>query len=235
MSRSRLTVASIASGLLLVGLLAGCSTPAPEASPAPEPSSTPSETAVETPPVTAESLVMPSTLTPDELGVAYIEGHLSAWEMMGATTENSDAYYASGGDLAVIQTVAAENAELMISSTFVANWQEIPSLVTYVTNMQKSNETSLENWIKTASEPARNEEPYKRWIEANPVSTSQENADGTITLVTDATGYNNADKNRAKELDPTTLTMLVEPITFTATFQIVDGQYRISALEIVAR
>ncbi|WP_159879293.1 hypothetical protein [Plantibacter sp. T3] len=185
--------------------------------------------------MTAESLVMASTLTPEELAVAYVEGHLSQWAMMGATAENRTAYFESGGDFAVIQDIATENAALVASSTFIGNWKESPQLLEYVSNLQQLNGASLELWFKTSDDPNRNDEPYRTWIEVNSGTTAQQNPDGSTVLTTDATSYNNADKNRAKELNPNTLNFSAEPITYTTTFQTVDGQFRVSGIQVDGR
>lgn len=235
MSRGRVIAPLIASGALVIGLLTACAGPASTsgASSAPTPAASASVSAAG--PVTAESLAMPSTLTPDELGAAYIEDRLSVWAMMGATQETSDAYYEAGGDVAVIQDVAAKNIELMAGSVFVDNWREVPELATYVDNLRKINETSLELWIKTSGDPGRNEEPYRRWIEASTTSTTEPNGDGSFVLVTEATGHNNADKNRAAELDPAQLTFLLEPLTYRTTFVDAGGQFRVSMIQIAGR
>lgn len=196
---------------------------------------TPSESETPASPeaITVESLEISNTLTPEQLGTLFVEERLSAWDSMGTTEDTLEAYITSGGDVNVIDETAAKNAELMAEALLVPNWKDIPALAYFVDANTQANESSIELWMKT-SDTNRNEEPYKRWIESESVTSFTED-NGTLTITIDATSRNNVDKNRAGEIDPATLDHKNEPVTIVVAFQDIDGKYKMSSIDIMSR
>ncbi len=181
--------------------------------------------------VTVQSVQIPTGLTPDQIGEAFI-GRISDWDMAGATPENRDAWYAAGGTDAYALQIAAKNGAIYAEALFGKNWQSDPKISRYVlgngqpnSSAEASNADVIQLWFDTSTGMD------KRDLQA--FKTSYTVADGGITILSQTansvseritmTQTNNASYNRADQIASGTSALNDKQYDVYATFTAVDN------------
>ena len=179
--------------------------------------------------LTVASLEIPAGGTPEQLGTAFFQDRLSAWEMSGATPENQKAYFSSGGSVEFINSLADKNGNTFADALLVPGWRDDALLATWVGNLKKNNAGYLENWLLTyKSDIAGDTEAFK----ANTTVESTTVVPQTNMLKTIVTDHNNADKNRiGSKYDPRELGLNGQRVVFQYTLRTIDGKAKISTLQ----
>ncbi|MCU1580021.1 MAG: hypothetical protein JWP19_2225 [Rhodoglobus sp.] len=182
--------------------------------------------------LTPEDLVLPESLTPEQLGTAFVQDRLSTWEMAGAIPENENKWVTSD---TFLDETSNKNGDLIADAIMVPNWRDIPALATWVAGEKQSNAGSIDNFFKTFdSGQSADVEPYNRGITAGATSVvSQDNT--TLVIATEGTEFTNSDKNRIGTTlaGPNTASINGNKILVTTTFVVLNGTWRISAVSIV--
>ena len=215
-----------------VGLKAASNVPK-NTPPAPDPkptSQTPEANPTSKPEVlTVASLEVPAGGTPEQLGTAFFQDRLSAWEMSGATPENQKAYFSSGGSVEFINSLADKNGNTFADALLVPGWRDNALLATWVGNLKKNNAGYLENWLLTyKSGIAGDTEAFKAYTTVESTTVDPQ----TNMLKTIVTDHNNADMNRiGSKYDPRELGLNGQPVTFQYTLRTIDGKAKISTLQ----
>jgi hypothetical protein len=212
--------------------------------PEPDPNAT-SQTPEATPPsteqaevLTVKSLELPATLTPEQLGTTFVQDRRSRWQMAGSVGGDqlkNDWIRTTLADKDFLAPIIAMNGDTFADALFVSNWRENPDLVKWIEATKANNFAGLQLWLKTYNSGDSNDvEPfnYSATVESTTVVSQTAN---TVSISSAATEHTNADKNRADKLDPGGATVDGNKMTVNTTFQLVDGAWKISALDIVSR
>lgn len=207
----------------------------PEASGTPTASApvTPGETVASTPEVlTVQSLEIPATLTPEQVGTTLIQDRLSAWHMAGANDETHKewlAYNPSG------KTVSEVNAEftnqkaagygaIFAEALFIPDYQADAQLNAIATALEGINSSNLESYFITHSEA--NVYTSSRTVEST--TFISQTAD-SLTLKINGTEHNNAAQNRiGTKYDPNEIEVNGSRSVITVTLKLIDGTYKIA-------
>lgn len=188
--------------------------------------------------LTVKSLELPATLTPEQLGTTFVQDRLSQWEMAGSVGGDQlqkDWVKTNLADKDFLAPTIAKNGDTFADALFVSNWRENPDLVKWVDQEKRINLASLETWLKTYKSGDSNDvEAYKSGVTAESTTVVTQSGDA-VTISVAATEHDNADKNRAVTLDPGIALIDGNKMTVNATFQLVNGAWKISALDITSR
>lgn len=212
--------------------------PAPDpkaTSQTPEATSTPTANAEV---LTVKSLEIPAALTPEQLGTTFVQDRLTRWDMAGSVGGDQlqkDWIRTTLADKDFLAPTIAKNGDTFADALFVSNWRENPDLVKWVDQEKRSNLNGLELWLKTYKSGDSNDiEPFSRTSTVESTTVISQTAD-TVSTSSAATEHTNADKNRAVKLDPGIAMIDGNKITVNTTFQLVDGSWKISVLDIISR
>lgn len=205
------------------------------------PEATPSPSATPEQQLTAQSIEIPASLTPEQIGVAVIQDRLSLWEMAGATDSNTTAWLHAPSADAFTLDLGQQNADKFAQALFIDGWQADASLTKFVTAEKMSNVGSVENFFKTNHITADQKatfpmdfEAYKRSVSVDPgdVTVLSQQTD-TITLSILATEHDNADRNRlSSSLKGNKQDIEGNRFKATVTLKNVNGVEKIAAISI---
>lgn len=192
--------------------------------------------------LTVKSLELPATLSPEQLGTTFVQDRLSQWEMAGSVGGDQlqkdwikDGAARGIADKDYLAPTIAKNGDTFADALFVSNWRENPDLVKWVDQEKRINLASLETWLKTYKSGDSNDvEPYKSGVTAESTTVVTQSGEA-VTISVAATEHDNAVKNRAVKLDPGIALIDGNKMTVNATFQLVGGAWKISALDITSR
>ena len=209
-------------GAIVAAALTGCAganaKPSPTAtlktSASPEASATPEA-------LTVQSIEIPASLTPEQMGEALID-RLSSWELAGATDSNRKLYIAEGqstGDAdAKSREIANTNGAIYAEALFGTDWISDPKLATFVPNKEAGNAQAISKWFKTTG-LGRPPYTYSMTVIPNGLTYTQ-NSDGSITERIPFSESDNAGLSDQNEI-------------MVATFSNVNGVEKISNFDVL--
>jgi len=185
--------------------------------------------------LTVESLKIPSTLSPEEAAIKFVQNGFTDRQMQGTTQEVQDAYHASGGDITVIEKIATENGIIEDTALLTPNWKANEKLVNYSEYTTKMNITNVAVWAVTKDSGfPKDIEPFKAWTEVDSTEVLS-SSETTAEVKLDVTDRNNSDKNRAGEIDPTYLKINGKKATIMVDLEIVGDSWVVADLDTSAR
>ncbi len=208
--------------------------------PTPEATPSPSATSNEKEP-TVQSLEIPATLTPEQIGVTLIQDRISQWEMAGATKANQSLYLQ--GDGSIVNQIADKNTSTFTEALFAPNWQSNASLSAIADYETKNNASNIEDWFKTyhatpdskATFP-QDFEPYSRsvTVDQGGVTVVSHDADSTVLSIA-ATEHENLHNRIGDPSSNLYESNVVNGGKFIAkvTTKVIDGNVKVVSMEFV--
>jgi len=205
--------------------------PSPSASKSAEASPSPTASAIDTEPTEA-SLEIPASLINDPKAlVETYENRITQWDNAGAThdnayeammssTENIDEYAAR---------VAAQYDKEFTDALLVKDWQSNPELKYAFDNIMRVHKETLALFIYTSfrESDAADKQPYMRG-QIGKFDSVTDQTDKSVTVVTTAHDYDNADLNRVGEALTAGKKVIGEKNQVTLTFIVENGQTKLS-------
>jgi hypothetical protein len=194
-------VVLFASVTLAVLLLTACSSAPAKSETHHSAVNTPSPSISPDPPLTIESVQIPTGLTPDQLGAALVD-RISKWDRAGATEANRAKFLkiisdGSGNDgQPFCKELSLQNQAIYGPALFGPNWQSS----VYVQNKPQSNALDMLLYFKTVSLGRVPYEHLTMLDTAYPI-TSVQNPDGSITEHISYVESDNAAANGAVQLE----------------------------------
>ena len=215
-SRSSGVLKSVEAKGLAIGLvlafggvaLAGCSSavgatgnkPSTSHSAEVKPSATPTPTETARA-FTAESLELPTSLEPEQVGenfIADLNSVLNASEtkeFRAAADKSAGTTSLSYADIAARQ--APKDVATFAEAMLIPDYASKAPLASWVDGMTDAHKTVLTNWLLTGGNTTdpRDKEPYTTTTKVNSIKIVEQQSD-TLQLSVDATQYDNGNENR---------------------------------------
>ena len=225
-------------GLVTVTLtmLSGCSTSVQTEKPIPSVTASVSEAPVNGVDIfTVKSLEIPSSSSPEQVAIAFSD-RLTRYFM---ASSNPLSYkellaYEGGTSSQFAKEHASKDSSVFNDAMFVEDFRSVPGLVKYANTFQILNESTTTDYSITAGTNPLDLEKYQISSITKPGSVKTISQDAnSLTLQFNTSVRTNADKNRIGSLyDKGALEIDGTEYKTTATFVIVDNEYKISLLDI---
>ncbi|WP_437770483.1 hypothetical protein [Arthrobacter sp. KNU40] len=191
----------------------------------------PSPSALQEHNYTVQELLIPATLSGEDAAKMLFEQRFSTWYAAGASDKLSSDWLKAGGGGAMPKSMAAASGPTFADAVMVPDWRNRPSLVRIEQREEAVNADALETWLMTyKSHDAQDKEPYKRSLtveKADVVSST----DSSIILTVYATEHENADKNRAIQIDPNHTSIEGNKLVGHVQLNKVDGSWKLADLK----
>ncbi|WP_285727753.1 hypothetical protein [Psychromicrobium xiongbiense] len=187
-----------------------------------------------------KSLELDGSLTPEQLAKTFGQDRLSSWNMAGATEANLNKYLDLGAQSAFPREIAEKNGEIYADALLVPGWRSDAALNTFVngpSGQKTLNALAIEmNFIThyDKSSNIKDKEPYWQTVSIDSTTVISQTAD-TVVTTSAATQHTNEAKNSAVDHDPQHQKHDGSKFTVYTTFKLIDGKWKVSALQMASR
>jgi len=203
-------------------------TQAPAIAPTPEatPVASPTPEVTPEPAVQLGSLEIPATLSPEEMGKAFIENDWNSWRMAGITDSlYNEAMSSDASPDEFSLNLAHTESQKFADEIFIDGWQDHEDLVTFENYMEGQSDHVIRYYIATATES----EPYK-WYSTVDSVNAQGDVNSQVRLSITFTQHNNATANNVATLYPEAVELDGTQTEIDVTLQNVDGIMKVSII-----
>lgn len=198
---------------------------------------TPTPTATPEQEISVQSIELPTSLTPQQVGEKFFADDVTLWNMAGANKKNVDGYWDPnskyGNDISgYTQPIVDANTEIFKEALFAPNvlLDNTTNIPTYVANMTKNNHARLEDYILTA----HSDKPFRYWstVEEKDITVLSK-TDTTLSLEITSTEHNNVtpDDKVGSKYDPQELEINGYTTKSEVDFTVIDGTYKITNIK----
>ncbi|MGO4858944.1 hypothetical protein [Arthrobacter sp. 2MCAF14] len=192
----------------------------------------PSPSALQEHTYTVQELLIPATLSGQDAAKMLFEQRFSAWYAAGASDKlNSDWHKSAANGADALKPITASTAKTFADALFVSDWQNRLSLVRLEQREEAVNSNALETWLMTyKSHDGQDKEPYKRSLTVEKVDIVS-SSDASTILTVYMTEHENADKNRAIQIDPNHTSIEGNKLVWQVQLDKVDGSWKLADLK----
>lgn len=196
---------------------------------------TPTPTATPEQEISVQSLELPTSLTPQQVGEKLVNDDMTLWNMAGADKKSVDGYWDPnskyGNDVsAYAAPIANANGEIFKQALFAPNVlldqnTEVPH---FVDSTIQNNQARLEYYVLTA----RSNKPYKYWNTVDSVKVLSQDSNSLDIAVT-LTEHNNVtpDDKVGSKYGPQELEINGQTSTDNISLTVIDGTYKITNIK----